>query len=45
MPKHGHLIAVPAREESLARGIGEAHRRYTRHINVKQEWKEKRGQI
>ncbi len=39
MPNHVHLIAVPEREESLARGIGEAHRRDTRHINFKKEWK------
>ena len=28
MPNHVHLIAVPEREDSLRRGIGEAHRRY-----------------
>lgn len=28
-----HLVAVPARPESLARAIGEAHRRYSRHVN------------
>jgi len=39
MPNHVHLIAVPEREDSLARGLGEAHRRYTRHINRRQEWK------
>jgi len=39
MPNHVHLVAVPEREESLARGIGEAHRRYTRHINFKKGWK------
>ncbi|MDX8413836.1 MAG: transposase [Mariprofundales bacterium] len=39
MPNHVHLIAVPEREESLARGIGEAHRRYTRHVNLKHGWK------
>ncbi|MDQ6999968.1 MAG: transposase [Mariprofundus sp.] len=39
MPNHVHLIAVPESEESLARGIGEAHRRYTRHINFKKGWK------
>jgi len=39
MPNHVHLVAVPEREESLARGIGEAHRRYTRHVNFKQDWK------
>jgi len=39
MPNHIHLIAVPDSEASLARGIGEAHRRYTRHINFKKDWK------
>jgi len=39
MPNHVHLIAVPDSEESLARGVGEAHRRYTRHINFKKSWK------
>lgn len=33
MTNHVHLIAVPEREESLARAIGEAHRRYTRRKN------------
>ena len=39
MPNHVHLVAVPESKESLARGIGEAHRRYTRHINFKKGWK------
>jgi len=39
MPNHVHLIAVPESETSLARGIGEAHRRYTRYINFKKSWK------
>jgi len=39
MPNHVHLIAVPEKAESLARGIGEAHRRYTRYINFKKGWK------
>jgi len=39
MPNHIHLVAVPGSEESLARGIGEAHRRYTRYINFKNRWK------
>jgi len=34
-----HLIVVPESTESLARGIGEAHRRYTRYINFKKGWK------
>ena len=39
MPNHVHLVAVPEHEQSLARGIGEAHRRYTRHINFRYGWK------
>ncbi len=39
MPNHIHLIAVPDREESLARAIGEAHRRYTRRINFREGWR------
>lgn len=39
MPNHVHLVVVPESEESLARGIGEAHRRYTRFINFKKSWK------
>jgi len=39
MPNHVHLIVVPESEDSLAKGIGEAHRRYTRHINFKKSWK------
>ena len=33
MDNHVHLIAVPKTETSLARAIGEAHRRYTRMKN------------
>jgi len=33
MTNHVHVIAVPERADSLARGIGEAHRRYTRGVN------------
>ena len=39
MPNHVHLIAVPEQADSLARGIGEAHRRYTRYINMKNDCK------
>lgn len=38
MPNHVHLLAVPESESGLARAIGEAHRRYTRHINFRQGW-------
>lgn len=33
MSNHVHLIAQPEEEDSLARAIGEAHRRYTRMKN------------
>ncbi len=39
MPNHIHLIAVPETEDALRRGIGEAHRRYSRMINFRQGWK------
>jgi putative transposase len=39
MPNHIHLIAVPAKPESLRRAIGEAHRRYTRRINFREKWR------
>jgi putative transposase len=39
MPNHVHLIAVPLAEGSLARAIGEAHRRYTRRINFRENWR------
>lgn len=39
MPNHVHLIAVPQNEQDMARAIGEAHRRYTRHINFREKWR------
>ena len=39
MPNHVHLIAVPASEDGLRRAIGEAHRRYSRHVNFRQDWR------
>ncbi len=39
MPNHVHLIAVPHTEVGLARAIGEAHRRYTLHINNRVNWR------
>jgi len=38
MPNHVHLIVVPKDEASFARGIGEAHRRYTNFINARGRW-------
>jgi putative transposase len=39
MPNHVHLIATPETEDGLARAIGEAHRRYTRMINFRENWR------
>jgi putative transposase len=39
MPNHVHLILVPATEFGLREALGEAHRRYTRMINVRQGWR------
>jgi len=38
MPNHVHMIAVPESEQGLSRAIGEAHRRYTRMINLRKRW-------
>ena len=39
MPNHVHLIAVPESGDGLRKAIGEAHRRYTRHINFQKGWR------
>lgn len=39
MSNHIHLIAVPEKTDSLRSAIGEAHRRYTRMINFRQNWR------
>ncbi len=39
MPNHVHLVLVPQTEGSLRLAIGEAHRRYTRHINFRENWR------
>ncbi len=39
LPNHVHLIAVPKTEDGLRRAIGEAHRRYTRQINLREGWR------
>jgi putative transposase len=39
MPNHVHLIAVPELDDGLRRGIGEAHRRYSRMINSRENWR------
>jgi len=39
MPNHVHLVMVPGSEDGLRSSIGEAHRRYTRHINFRNDWR------
>ena len=39
MPNHVHLVAVPGTEDGLRKGIGEAHRRYTRRVNFREGWR------
>ena len=39
MDNHVHLVAVPRTRESLALGIGEAHRKFTSLINIRENWK------
>ena len=39
MPNQIQLIAVPQKELGLGRAIGEAHRRYTRRINDRNQWR------
>lgn len=36
MSNHVHLIGVPETETSLAKGVGEAHKRYTRMVNFRE---------
>jgi len=39
MPNHVHLILVPGDADGLRAALGEAHRRYTRHINFREGWR------
>ena len=39
MDNHVHLVAVPMEKDSLARAIGETHRKYTRMINFRENWR------
>ena len=39
MDNHVHLILVPEDADGLRAALGEAHRRYTRHINVREGWR------
>jgi putative transposase len=39
MPNHVHLILVPSHEDGLRAALAEAHRRYTRRINEREDWR------
>jgi len=39
MPNHVHLILAPRDEDGLRAALGEAHRRYTRHVNFRAGWR------
>lgn len=39
MDNHVHFIVTPNTPESLAKGFGEVHRRYTRMINFRENWR------
>lgn len=39
MDNHVHLILVPAREDGLRATLAEAHRRYSRKINQREDWR------
>jgi putative transposase len=39
MPNHVHLIVVPTHDNSLVTFFSEAHRRYTRRVNLRQGWR------
>ena len=38
MPNHVHIIAVPGNADDLARLFREAHHRYARYVNARNEW-------
>ncbi|MCJ7581730.1 MAG: transposase [Candidatus Aminicenantes bacterium] len=39
MENHVHFIAVPKYKDSFAKGFGEAHRRYSRMVNLRENWR------
>jgi len=39
MPNHVHLIVNPRSEDGLRRAMGDAHRRYSRHVNFREGWR------
>jgi len=39
MDNHVHLIAIPEQINSLAKGLGDTHKYYTRMINFRENWR------
>jgi putative transposase len=39
MSNHVHLLAIPLKKEDFAAILGEAHRKYTTLINIREKWK------
>ena len=39
MDNHVHLVLVPETADGLRAMLGEAHRRYTRHVNFREGWR------
>jgi putative transposase len=39
MSNHEHLIVKPGKASNLSKAIGETHRRYTRMINFRENWR------
>jgi putative transposase len=39
MRSHVHLVAAPESKDGSAKAVGEAHRRYTRHVNFREGWR------
>ena len=39
MPNHVHFILTPSHSDGLRAALGEAHRRYTRYINFRENWR------
>ena len=38
MPNHVHLVCVPDSTDALRAAVAETHRRYTRHVNRRENW-------
>jgi len=39
MTNHVHLILKPHQDSNLSKAVGETHRRYTRMINLREDWR------